>query len=294
MQNLTDILKANTTPQDVTLSGNLTPQQARTFIKAIVDRQSILKDVTVDISSKLTKERSTYDIAKGVLSRHISGTAPSTAAMKKLGKIGCNLDMSKGVSLNARILQDTLNDNKDNPNFDTEQFASFAVAFMNDLDYLGIVGTDDNAASTAEFEELAKGWVQIAKDSSDSKKVTTSETEVAAQLQKVVENIHEDCKGGKAVIYLSAVDYDAYQLEVSEAYPNSGALINGGINSFMGYKLKPNENMKTGEFLATVPKNMVFGISNQIERTRWYDNELSCLRYNLLCTVIMNLIFINM
>jgi len=279
MLDFKDILKADTTPTDVTLSGELTPQQARTFIKAIVDRQSILKDVTVDTTSKLTKQRSTYDIAKGVLSRHISGEKPSEAAMKKLGKIGCNLDMTKGVSLNARILQDTLNDNKDNPDFEKEQFESFAIAFMNDLDYLGIAGINDNVDASASFSELAKGWVQIAKDSTDAKIKTTDKTTVSEQLLVVVENIHEDCKGGKAVIYLSAVDYDAYQLEVAEAYPNSGALVNGGIKSFLGYTLKPNENMKKGEYLATIPKNMIFGISNKIERNRWYDNELSALRY---------------
>lgn len=274
-----EILKANTTPTDVTLSGNLTPQQARTFIKAIVDRQSILKDVTVDITSKLTKERSTYDIAKGVLSRHVSGQAVPAAKMKKLGKIGCTLDMSKGVSLNARILDDTLKDNKDNANFEKEQFDGFATAFMNDLDYLGIVGTKDNPAADAPFEELAKGWITIAGESTTATKKTTNKEKISEQLLVVVENLHEDVKGGKAVIYLSAEDYDAYQLEVAEQYPNSGALINGGIKTFLGYKLQPNTNITSGQYMATIPKNMVFGIATQIERKRWYDNETSSLRY---------------
>ncbi len=273
------ILKADTKPTDVTLSGNLTPQQARTFIKAIVDRQSILKDVTVDTTSKLTKERSTYDIAKGVLNRHVSGTPVPAAAMKKLGKIGCTLDMTKGVSLNARILQDTINDNKDNPDFEKEQFENFAIAFMNDLDYLGIAGTADNASADAPFTELAKGWVQIAKDSAAVVTVTTSAQTITERLIYLVKNLHEDIKGGKAEIILSAVDYDDYQLEVADKYPTSGALVNGGMNTFMGYKLKANSNMDAGEYLATIPKNMVFGISNQIERNRWYDNESSCLRY---------------
>lgn len=280
MPDFEEILKANTTPASVTLSGTLSPQQGRTFIKAILDRQSILKDVTVDITGKLTKERSTFDIGKGVLNRHVSGTKVSDTSMKKLGKIGCTLDMTKGVSLNARILEDTLKDNKDNPGFEKETFNGFAIAFMNDLDYLGIAGTADNANANAPFLELAKGWVQVAKESTTTTKFTTAKTNsVAEKLADVVKHIHEDVKGGKAVIYLSAVDYDAYQLEVAESYPNSGALVNGGINSFMGYKLKPNASMNEGEFLATVPKNMVFGISNQIDRNRWYDHETSSLRY---------------
>ncbi|MFA9238286.1 MAG: phage capsid protein [Candidatus Paceibacteria bacterium] len=276
---LDGILKADTKPTDVTLSGQLTPQQARTFIKAIIDRQSILKNVTVDICSKLTKTRTAYDIGKGVLNRHVSGQAVPADAMKKLGVIGCTLDMTKAVSLNARILQETINDNKDNPDFEKEQFEGFSIAFTNDLDYLGIAGTADNPAANAPFAELAKGWVTVAKESATVKKVTTTKTTVVEQLKVVVQNLHEDVKGGKAEINLSAIDYDAYQLEVSEAHPNSGAIINGGINTFLGYKLNPNSNMEAGEYLATIPKNMVFGIATQIERNRWYDNEASALRY---------------
>lgn len=276
---LNAISKADIKPTDVTLSGNLTPQQARTFIKAIVDRQSILKNVTVDIASKLTKERSAYDIGKGVLNRHVSGQAVPADAMKKLGTIGCTLDMTKAVSLNARILQETINDNKDNPDFEKEQFEGFSIAFTNDLDYLGIAGTADNPASDAPFLELAKGWVKVAKESTTATKTTTNASTITARLKVVVQNLHEDVKGGKAEIYLSATDYDAYQLEVAESHPNSGALTNGGINTFLGYKLNPNPNMEAGEYLATIPKNMVFGIATQIERNRWYDNEASALRY---------------
>ncbi len=276
---LEGILKADTRPTDVTLNGQLMPQQARTFIKAIVDRQSILKDVTVDICSKLTKTRTAYDIGKGVLNRHVSGQAVPADAMKKLGVIGCTLDMTKAVSLNARILQETINDNKDNPDFEKEQFEGFSIAFTNDLDYLGIAGIADNPAANAPFVELAKGWVKVAKDSASATKTTTDKTTITERLKVVVQNLHEDVKGGKAEIYLSATDYDAYQLEVADAHPNSGALTNGGIDTFLGYKLKPNSNMEAGEYLATIPKNMVFGIATQIERNRWYDNEESALRY---------------
>jgi hypothetical protein len=199
--------------------------------------------------------------------------------MKKLGKIGCSLDMTKGVSLNARILDDTLKDNKDNPTFEQEQFDGFAIAFMNDLDFLGIAGTADNAAADASFVELAKGWIQVAKESTTANKPTSSALSVSARMAHLVKNLHEDVKGGKAVVYISATDYDSYQLEVAASYPNSGALVNGGIDSFMGYKLRPNVNIQSGEFLATIPQNMVFGISNQIDRNRWYDNETSSLRY---------------
>jgi len=279
MSSFLNIAKSSMSPTDMTLSGELRPQEGRTFIKAIIDRQTILKDVTIDITSKLTKQRSTYDIAKGVLTRHKSGEAVAESSMRKLGKIGCYLDMTKGISLNARILQETLNDNKDNPSFESETFESFATTFANDLDLLGIVGADDSLDINAPFKDLAKGWVSIAKTSPEVIKKTTTTKSVIENLSEVIKNLHEDIKGGKAVIYLSATDYDSYQLEVANNHPNSGALLNGGISSFMGYKIKANENMEVGEYLATIPKNMVFAIANKIERNRWWDNETSSLRY---------------
>ncbi len=186
-----EILKTGSiSATDVTLSGVLTPKQARTFISTIVKKDGLLKEVTVDVTSKLTKERSSFDIGKGVLTRHTSGQKVPDNQMKKLGKIGCTLDMSKGVALNARILDDALEDNKDNPKFEAETFDAFSTTFNNDLAYLGIAGTKDNADANAPFTELAKGWVQIAKSSSDTKIFTTQETTVAGKLKDVVVNLY--------------------------------------------------------------------------------------------------------
>ncbi|RLA06012.1 MAG: hypothetical protein DRQ51_10565 [Gammaproteobacteria bacterium] len=286
-KDLMQIAKAgNISPQDVALDNMLTPKEGRTFIAAIIKQDSILKDVTVDIAGKLTKKRTGFDIGTGVLNRHTSGVAVPSANMKKIESLGCNLNMTNGVSLNARILNETLLDNKDNKNFEKDTFEGFSTTFMNDLAFLGFAGTADNVAATAPFAELSKGWLKVAQESTVPHKKTfklTSHKTVIERLQEVVKNLDNAIKGGKATIFMSAIDYDQYQLEASAAYPGSGALIHGGINKYAGYKLYPQYNIPQHTFLATLPKNMVFGISTQIQRIRWYDNETSSLRYKFVC-----------
>ncbi len=276
---LNDIVKSGSIiPTDVTLSGELTPKQSRTFVKAIIAKDGFLKKITTDVAGKLTKERSANDVAKGVLTRHIAGQEAPDANFKKLGKVGCTLNMTNGVELNAKIIDDTLYDNADNPTFEQEQFDGFNMAFNNDLQLLGIVGQADNTAIDAPFNELAIGWVYVAKNSADATKVTSSNTSQIERLKHVVANMHEDIKG-RATIVMSAVDYDEYQLEIAEKHQNTAVLLNADARRFMGYPLEVLNDMPTGTYLATILKNFIFGIAARVKRNRWYNNEESALKY---------------
>lgn len=276
---LQDIVKSGSIiPTDVTLSGELTPKQSRTFVKAIIAKDGFLKKVTSDVAGKLTKERSANDVAKGVLTRHVAGSEAPDANFKKLGKVGCTLDMTKGVELNAKITDDTLYDNADNPTFEQEQFDGFNTAFNNDLQLLGIIGKDDNAAVDAPFDELAVGWVYVAKNSAKTTKVVSSNTSQIERLKHVVSNMNEDVKG-RATIVLSAVDYDEYQLEIAEKHQNTAVLLNADARRFMGYPIEVVNDMPTGTYLATIMKNFIFGIAARVKRQRWFNNEESALKY---------------
>lgn len=275
---LAAILKGGLTPVEATLSGSLTPKQGKTFVEAIVENDGLLKKVTVDITGKLTKERSTWDIAKGVLTRHISGTEAPGANDRKLGKIGCTLDMTKGVELNARINDDTLEDNKDDPTFETNQFNKFTVAFNNDLQLLGIIGENDSEEHGAVFKDLAKGWFTVADASANTKKTKSSSSSMIERLKWLVKNAHDDVKG-TATILMSASDYQDYQFELAELTKDLSTLLKADKDSFMAYPIETNADIPNGEYLLTPLKNMVFGISSRVKRDRWYDNAASALRY---------------
>ncbi|MDR2905274.1 MAG: phage capsid protein [Helicobacteraceae bacterium] len=266
-------------PTDVTYSGTLSPKQAKAFADAIIDKSGFLKKVTRDDMGKLTKERTASDIAKGQLTRFKSGERVSDDQMRKLNVIGCKLDATRGVTLNAKILKDALDDNQDNPKFEQEQFEAFSKSFGNDLAYLGFVGFADNDSVDAGFTELSKGWLQVAKESAETIKVECAEDKQIARLKFLVQNLNESVRGGYASIIMSGQDYDAYVLEIAEDHQNTAVLLKADAKTFMGYPIEVVNDMPVGVYLATPLANLVFGISKSISKERWWDSEASCLRF---------------
>lgn len=278
IMSLNTIAKSGLSAKDATLSGSLTAKQGKIFVSAIVAAHVLLSKVTSDITGKLTKERSGWDAAKGLLTRHKSGEKAPDANLKKLGKIGCTLDMTKGVELNAKILDEAIEDNQDNPNFEKEQFDAFATIFSNDLQYLGIVGTADSDNHEAPFTELAKGWLQIARESENVNKPTSSNDSILMRLKHLAKNAHDDVKSSAAIL-MSAADYMDYQFEIAEKYKDLATLLKADKKSFMDLPIETTPDFTNGEYLLTPLKNMIFGISSRVKRNRWYDNDESALKY---------------
>jgi len=276
---LNDIAKSGSVdPTDVTLSGSLTAKQGRVFVKSIIAAHALLGKVTTDITGKLTKERSGWDAAKGMLTRHKSGQEAPEANLKKLGKIGCKLDMTRGVELNAKINDDTLEDNQDNPNFEKEQFSSFNTIFSNDLLYLGIVGKSDSDDHTAAFTDLAKGWFTVASESEHTIKPTSSSDSILMRLKHLVKNANKDARSMSAIL-MSDDDYTEYQFEIAEKYKDVATLLKADNRSFMQLPIEVSPDVPNDEYLLTPLKNMIFGISSRVKRDRWYDNAESALKY---------------
>ncbi len=281
---LSGILKSGgITAADVTLDGTLTPKQGRAFANAIVDHSTYLKKITVDITGKLTKTRTALDAAKGVLTRHSAGVGTTDAQLKKLGVVGCKLNMVNGVKLVAQVTDEALEDNQDNPNFEKEQFAGFSTVFGNDILYLGVVGIADNDADNAPFNELAKGWLAVASESASVVKAEyansgTATEKVLAALSLTVNNLHTDIRY-KTAIHLSPEDYDTYVDYIADAHQNTAVLLSGEAAKYKGRELVVMEDFPQGTYLATPLQNVVLGMSKQIKRSRWTDNDTSSIMY---------------
>lgn len=275
---LSQILKSGIKPTDVTLTGQLTPKQGRTFANNIVATDGLLKKITVDITNKLTKQRSGVSARKGSLTRHVSG-ADSTDG-KDNSVFGCALDMTRGVELFAQINDDTIIDNKDNPEFEKVQEKAFSTTFQNDLVFLGMVGKADNGAKTAPFDELAKGWIHNAKNDTKTTKVTQNakDKSVIGALMAMINQFPTNIRH-RASILISATDYDIYQMELADRFKSLATLLKANESSFMGYSLEVEVDMPVGTLMATPLKNMVLGLATQVKRDRWYDNLSSSLRY---------------
>jgi hypothetical protein len=275
---LNGILKSGLSATDTTLSGTLTPKQGKIFASAIAASSTLLGKITTDIVGKLTKERTGWDAAKGQLTRHKSGVKAPETNEKKLGKIGCKLDMTRGVELNASILDDAIEENQDNPNFEQEQFDIFTTIFSNDLLHLGIIGESDSDDHDADFKDLAKGWLMIASESDDTNITTTSNPSILHRLKWLVKNAHEDVMG-TASILMSPKDYMDYQFEIAETYKDLSTILNADKKTFMQLPIESTASIPSGDYLLTPLKNMVLGLSSTVKRNRWYENSESALKY---------------
>jgi hypothetical protein len=274
--NLGEILKSGSMSAiNTSLSGTLTPEQSHNFIDVIKDNSAFLPKITVEKMGRLTKELDAWDVARGILVRVPSGERPTEEQRKKLGLVGCKLD-AKAVQLFARILQDALEDNKSNPKFEEQTFESFSKAFGNDLVYLGFVGNSDTYDGT--FETLNKGWIEIAKESSETTKATYAATEsITGRLTAIAKSIHPDVLND-SVILISAADYQRYNEELS-AKAAANILIEGSAKKVLGVPLEIQPFMPNGVYMATPLKNLVLGTVIDIRRNRWYDNEERALKY---------------
>lgn len=274
---LSQLLKnGSMAPNDVVLNGTLRPEYAHGFVDAIKDNSAFLKKITIEKMKKLTKKMDAWDVARGILVRVPSGQAPTEAQRRKLDLLGCELN-NKPVQLFARVLQDTLEDNADNPNFENETFNAFSKAFGNDLTLLGFTGIKDDYSGD-KFEHLNKGWFTLASESPEVNKVEyTATTKISDRLRAVVDNINDDVFND-SVILINPKDYRAYQNELSEKAAAS-ILIHGDAKEILGVSLEIHPLVKPGTYLATPIKNLVMGIGLNIRRNRWYENEERCLRY---------------
>ena len=275
MNNLSEILKGSINAQSVTLSGSLTPAQAHNFVDAIKNNNGFLSKIHTEKMGRLTKELDAWDVAKGILVRVASGEKPTEAQRAALGKVGAKLD-AKGVQLFARILQDALEDNADNPNFETETLNAFTKAFGNDLALLGFIGESDTYDGT--FKKLHKGWIAVAKDASDTTKLTyASSDKVSDRLSALVDSINSDILG-ESVVLINPADAQAYNKELS-ALNSPLHLIQGGADKILGVPLEITPLMPKGVYMATPLKNLVLGMGLDVRRNRWYDAEERALKY---------------
>lgn len=262
---------------DMYESGVLRPEVSRKIINTIVNKNEFLSKITIDKTKKLQKSFDIWGIANGVLVRVASGKAPTEGQKQKIGVKSVLLD-NKPVQLFVHITQDTLEDNADNPNFESETFESFAKTFSNDLQNLGMNGEKDDYSSQ-EFKNLNKGWFTLAKEKAGVKKLEhKKESKILDRLTAMVMASSDDAVKD-SVIILSQFDYLAYQKEIGHKNGGLGILLNTGANQVLGVPLVVVDFVPKSKYLMTPLKNLIMSMGLDIRRVRWYDHEKSSLMY---------------
>ncbi|MBP3223970.1 MAG: phage major capsid protein [Campylobacter sp.] len=281
MENLTKILKSGEiTPY--TMAGNavLEPERGIEFIKTITDKSALLKAVKIVRTSKLDKELDVHYLADRMLHRVKEGIG--TNNYQSITNTPVMLRNLR-VDLDVAVLRSTLEDNRDNPNFEKEIFDEFSTNFSNSLSDLALNGEEEQSKEEGRlnafetFTKLNKGYIQILKDAEGTIKLT-GKSNVLDSLKAVAKAIPSEIFS-EAVILANPMDLTSLQDEVGSKNGGLAILLNGGAKSVLGVPVIATDFMPRGTYIATALRNMIFSYGSDIEVKRWYDNDKEALKY---------------
>lgn len=273
--NLLEIAKSGAiTPESMYAGGQLRADAARKFINSVVAQNEFLKKITTHQSAKLKSQIDIWGLGEGKLVRVAGGTVPNDSQRARITPTVVSFD-NLSVQLHTKILRSTLEDNKDNPNFEKETFETFSRGFGNDLLNLGINGVGDSGTN---FANLNKGWLQIAKDSNE---VSKSEFEDATPICDRLTSLIKGAKNiaNDAVVLISKHDYTALQVELSAKNGGLSILLDGNARNILGVPLEVVPYMPNDIYMLTPLKNLFMSMTHTVVRDRWFDNDEAALKY---------------
>ncbi len=264
-------------PSDLAVSGTISPTRATKFIDLIKNNNDLLKKVTVIPMDSIESEYDVWDMERGVLVRVDEGKEPTDTQKKKIQNKGRKLT-AKPMQLFADVLRATILNNQHRPNLAAWLDNRFSIKFGSELSYLGFIGEKDTY-SPKEFKNLNKGWVQIAKDESDTNKTTyAADDTMVARLEKLVDSADNDMPDD-AKILIHRKDFIKYCLEVGKSTNTAQLLIDAAASGFAGYGFEVTNNMPSGTYMLTPLQNLVFGMVSNIYRAREWNSRKRAIEY---------------
>lgn len=283
MQDYVALAKGMIGPTDLANGGQLSPQAANKLITMIFDDPFLKKVETVRMD-RLTRNVDVIDLMRRALVRIPQGQEPTEAQMPGGSEHGCVLK-ALDAQLFPTLTLDFLRANKDNPNLVSSVEAGFVTRFQNDFVDLGFNGiADDNTgANQAEkFTRLNKGWVQIAKDSTATKKLAGGidpATDGWVNTLQSIKKASDPMYRAQSVFIMNTDDADDYWLELTKKVTGSAKEEEMPKNKFSGITIEPHPLMPKGTVLFTPLKNLVFGLHTTIQQDKEYHKRRRALEY---------------
>jgi hypothetical protein len=279
---LTQIAKGAIAPTDLSVGGVLEPDVARRFIDLLVDKSAFLKAITVQRTSKTEGYFKLLDIADQVLVRVAEGSDPSAGQLAEPTRTDVPY-ANKYTQLFYQLLFSAIDDNKDNPNFESDLENMFATKFSNELSLLGFVGVDDDYAASA-FDHLNEGWMAKAEaDAPLAQQVNTAGmTTVKEYLDACIAAMPDTYKmAGQTTFIISRSDWETFcdELGAGASSVMAQILLDGKLPQYKGYPLMPVSQQSAGQVIFTNPKNLIMTMLTEIKRFREVRGTKRCIDY---------------
>lgn len=276
IDDLIALAKGMIDPTQLTTGGDLKPQASAKLI-ALVKKNDFLSKINTVSMRRLTRDIDAIGVNRRQLVRVPQGSEPNENQMPDASNKGSVL-MALPVQLFPTIKLDTLRENADNPELLAMVEESFATQLGNDLVDLGFNGIKDDNSNG--FLTLNKGWLQIAKDSPDTKKVNIDpalsgwRTTLGAVKDAADARFKKD-----GVFVMNSADAEAYWRELGLHVTGSALATQAPEFRFEGHTIEPQADMPKGHVMFTPLENLAHGIHADIRRDRAYHARKRVLEY---------------
>ena len=275
------LAKGLISPSDLAVGGAMLPKQATRLIQ-MVFKTDFMSKVTTEMMSSLKQQVSAIDMARRQMVRVSQGTDPDEGQFATAGNYGCELT-ALPLQLFPTVTLDTLRNNKDNPELLSMLEESFTQAIGRDLVDLGFNGvSDDNAGANreAKFVRLNKGWVQLALDAPDTKKVNIDPaTDGWINSLTSIVNASDERASRDSVLVMNTRDADDYGRQLGAPVTGMAMRADSMFRRFEGRPIEAVGDMPRGKVLFTPLKNLVHGIHVDIKRDKGYHIRKRALEF---------------
>lgn len=273
---LLTIIKSGNVPADFSIGGTLTPDQARAFFDLVVDQSAFMKNITTITGKKLTIPINAYNLGSQVLVRVAEGSEPTADQKAQSSNEGKNMQLLP-VQLFYDLPFQTIEDNQDNPKFESIITGQIAKVFANDLLNLATNGTGDDGTT---FATLNTGWIKLAQDSSTATKVNTNAvTTITGRLKAMLTAARDEYKTPNCKFIMSPADKETFIDEIAANNSLAGVQLTGKVSSYYGYEILVDPYMPDGVYLFCDTKDLVQGLNLGVKRYREIDGRKRCVEY---------------
>lgn len=270
LSELVKLHKANNAA-GLSVNSTLTPGQAIALVSAMVSINQFMQEITTHKAKKLKTPMPVLTITSRNLTRvaegtDANGTTPVTGQSSNVGKM---LDLSN-VDMFYDLLFSVIDDNGENPDFVKTIEKNISDALGNDLLDLATNGTADtyvkdyNASTNpVPMYTLCKGWITLAKASSNVNKVNShSDSDLMVTMKKMVSALPSKWKNpAKVKFIMSPADKETYLSLIGGKDSTAAILQDGQTRGYLGYAITVNPYLPTGTILLTDPQNLVMAIN---------------------------------
>ena len=256
---LTAIRKASTT---VSIGGQLTAEDANTFIHTTLDQTGFLGRVTRQQVTAATANVDILSIAARIMRAATEDTEFTTTTAPTIAR---RVITKTSVKTKVRITDEFLMQNIEGPNIDPVLQGKFAEAFGNDIEDLSVNGNDDGVAG---FIDITDGWVQLMIDDGSVNDVNAASmgtdfmNQIFPTMLRAMPNKWKANKAGLAYV-VSPDMAERYQDQLaSRETPGGDKAVQGdssGMTKFRGITVEEHPYMPDGYAFLTRVANLVYG-----------------------------------